>query len=123
VLAEGRALADSLIAAGHQALPDRTSCPPSRSCHSSHASLTSPGKTVQSWSQRPPGWLAAMAILVARDNLAMGNGTDQLTSPAETAGLIEQPRTADITLTYDPDTQTIRIHGSDPVAVTASRDR
>jgi site-specific DNA recombinase len=44
-------------------------------------------------------------------------------APAETAGLIEQLRTADITLTYDPDTMTIRTQGSDPVAVIASRDR
>ena len=67
--------------------------------------------------------LAAAAILLARGNPATGNGTVQLTSPAETAGLIERLRTADITLTYDPDTQTIRTNGSDPVAVTASRDR
>ena len=67
--------------------------------------------------------LAAVAILLARGNPATGNGMVQLTSSAETAGLIEQLRTADITLTYDPDTQTIRTHGSDPVAVTACRDR
>jgi site-specific DNA recombinase len=65
--------------------------------------------------------LAAAAILLARGNPATGNGTVQLTGPAETAGLIEQLRTADITLTYDPATQTIRTHGSDPLAVIASR--
>jgi len=67
--------------------------------------------------------LAAVAILLARGNPVTGDESVQLISPAETAGLIDQLRTADITLTYDPDTQTIRTHGSDPVAVTASRDR
>ena len=67
--------------------------------------------------------LAAVAILLARGNPVTGDESVQLTRPAETAGLIDQLRTADITLTYDPDTQTIRTHGSDPVAVTASRDR
>ena len=47
----------------------------------------------------------------------------QVTAPAETAGLIDQLRTAGVILTYDPDTRTIRTGDSDPVAVTVGRDR
>jgi hypothetical protein len=61
--------------------------------------------------------LAAVAILLAGAGQANGNGTRQITAPAETAGRIDQLRSAGITLTYDPDTQTIRTSSSDPVAV------
>ena len=52
--------------------------------------------------------LAAVAILLARDGQAPASGTAQVTAPAETAGLIDQLRAAGVTLTYDPDTRTIR---------------
>ena len=45
--------------------------------------------------------------------------TMQITSPDETAALIDQLRTAGITLTYDPDTRTIRTGDSVIAAVTA----
>ena len=45
----------------------------------------------------------------------------QVTAPAETAGLIDRLRASGVTLTYDPDTRTIR--SGDSVAVTAGRDR
>jgi hypothetical protein len=67
--------------------------------------------------------LAAVAILLASGGDATNDRTMQLTAPAQTAGLIDQLRTASITLTYDPDTQTIRTCDSNPVAVTAGRQR
>ena len=45
----------------------------------------------------------------------------QVTAPDETAGLIDRLRASDVTLTYDPDTRTIR--SGDSVAVIAGRDR
>jgi hypothetical protein len=100
---------------------------PAYRCRHGHASAArpDPGRPKNTYVREDQilPHLAAVAILLARGNPATGNGTVQLTSPAETAGLIEQLRTADITLTYDPDTMTIRSQGSDPVAVTASRDR
>jgi len=47
----------------------------------------------------------------------------QVTAPGEAAGLIDQLRTAGITLTYDPDTRTIRTSGGDSVGVTVDQDR
>ena len=47
----------------------------------------------------------------------------QITSPDEAAALIDQLRTAGITLTYDPDTRTIRSGDSAIAAVTLGRDR
>jgi hypothetical protein len=45
----------------------------------------------------------------------------QITAPGRAAGLIDQLRTAGITLTYNPDTRTIR--SSDSAAVTVGQDR
>ncbi len=47
----------------------------------------------------------------------------QITAPAEVAGLIGQLQDHGVTITYDPDTQTISTGGGDPVAVTTGRDR
>src|SRR5271157_1549716 len=66
--------------------------------------------------------LAALAIILTGDQVQEG-GTVQITAPAEVAGLIGQLRDHGVTITYDPDTQTISTGGSDPVAVTAGRDR
>jgi len=66
--------------------------------------------------------LAAMAILLAGDGQARDLGTVQVTAAAQTAGLIDQLRASGAVLTYDPDTQTIRAVGSNPVAVTAGRN-
>ena len=49
--------------------------------------------------------------------------TMQITSPDEAAALIDQLRTAGITLTYDPDTRTIRTGDRAIAAVTVGRDR
>ena len=67
--------------------------------------------------------LAAVAILLARGSQANGDGTRQLTTPAETAGLIDQLRTAGVILTYDPGTLTIRTRDDNPIAVTMGRNR
>lgn len=69
--------------------------------------------------------LAAMAILLAGNDMGRGerNGIMQLTTPSETAGLIDQLRTAGIILTYDPDTRTVRAGDSHPLAVTAATSR
>jgi DNA invertase Pin-like site-specific DNA recombinase len=67
--------------------------------------------------------LAALAILLGGDDRTLPDGTLQVTAPGETAGLIDQLRTAGITLTYDPDTRTIRTGGRDSVGVTVGQDR
>jgi hypothetical protein len=67
--------------------------------------------------------LAALAILLASDGQAQSRSTLQVSVPAETAGLIDRLRASGAVLTYDPETRTIRADGSDPVAVTAGRDR
>jgi hypothetical protein len=67
--------------------------------------------------------LAAIAILHADVDHAKSDGTIQITTPVETAGLIDQLRTAGIILTYDPDTQTIRADDSHPLMVTAAASR
>ena len=67
--------------------------------------------------------LAAVAILLARGSQANGDGTRQLTTPAETAGLADQLRTAGVILTYDPGTLTICTRDDNPIAVTMGRNR
>jgi hypothetical protein len=67
--------------------------------------------------------LAALAILLAGDDQALPDGTMPVTVPGEAAGLIDQLRTAGITLTYDPDTRTIRTGDNDSVAVTVGQNR
>ena len=63
--------------------------------------------------------LAAVAILLGSDQAPSGN-TMQATSPEEAAALIGQLRTAGITLTYDPDTRTLRTGDSSVAAVAVS---
>jgi site-specific DNA recombinase len=67
--------------------------------------------------------LAAMALVLVGDSRARGSGTVQVTAAAQTAGLIDQLRASGAVLTYDPDTRTIHADGSNPVAVTAGRNR
>jgi hypothetical protein len=50
-------------------------------------------------------------------------GNTGLTRPAETASLIGQLRNAHITLTYNPDTRTLRTGDSSAVTVVVDRDR
>jgi hypothetical protein len=47
----------------------------------------------------------------------------QVTAPGEVAGLIDQLRTAGITLTYDPETRTIHTGDSGVAAVTVGQHR
>jgi hypothetical protein len=53
---------------------------------------------------------------------ALPDGIVQVTTPGETADLIDQLRTAGITLTYDPDTRTIRTGDRGSLAITVSQD-
>ena len=50
------------------------------------------------------------------------SGTTQIMAPDETAALIDQLRTAGITLTYDPDTRTLHTSDSNIAAVAVSQD-
>jgi hypothetical protein len=65
--------------------------------------------------------LAAVAILLGRDE-APPDGGVQITAPDETAALIDKLRTAGITLTYDPETRTLRIGDSSIAAVAVGLD-
>jgi site-specific DNA recombinase len=65
--------------------------------------------------------LAALAILLGGDQ-APSNCTMQVTAPGEAAGLIDQLRAAGITLTYDPDTRTVRTGDNEIVAVAIGQD-
>ena len=66
--------------------------------------------------------LTAQAILLNSVDQALPDGTMQVTTPDETADLIDQLRTAGITLTYDRTTRTIRTGDRDSLAVTVSED-
>jgi hypothetical protein len=63
-----------------------------------------------------------MAMLLADDGRVGDSGTMQITDRAETACLTDRLRTAGVTLTYDPDSRTIRTGGNSAVAVTAGRN-
>lgn len=66
--------------------------------------------------------LTALAILHAGCGEAQDGDAVPVTAPAEAAGPIDQLRASGVTLTYDPDTRSIRTGDSDGVAVTAGRD-
>ena len=97
---------------------------PAYRCRHGHTSATSPDprrpKNTYVREDQILPHLAALAILHVGHGQAHG-GTMQVTAPAETAGLIDRLRASDVTLTYDPDTRTIR--SGDSVAVIAGRDR
>ncbi len=100
---------------------------PAYRCRPGYTSATSPGpgrpkNTYVREDQILPR-LAALALILAGGQGEGGDATMQITAPAEVGGLIDQLRDHGVTLTHDPDTQTIRTGGSDPVAVTAGRDR
>jgi hypothetical protein len=63
--------------------------------------------------------LAAIAILLASGQAQ--SITAKLTAPTETAELIGQLRASGTVLTYDPDTQTIRVGDGAAVAITTGR--
>ena len=100
---------------------------PAYRCRHGHTSAASPDparpKNVYVREDQILPHLAAIAILHAGASHTKGDLTLQITTPAQTAGLIDQFRTAGITLTYDPDTQTIRAGGTHPLAVTAAASR
>ena len=62
--------------------------------------------------------LAAVAILL-RDH-ALPDGSMQVAAPGQVTALIDQLRTADITLIYEPDTRTLRTGDSSIAAVAVS---
>jgi hypothetical protein len=95
-------------------------------CRHSHTSATHPDprrpKNAYIREAQILPHLAALAILLGGAQ-KLPRGTRQVTAPGEATGLIDQLRTAGITLTYDPDTRSIRTGDSDVVAVTACQDR
>ena len=100
---------------------------PAYRCRHGHASATrpEPGRPKNTYVREDQilPHLAAAAIVLATGGQPGGNGTVQVTAPADTADLIGWLRASGAVLTYDPDTRTIRTNGGDPVAVTAGRDR
>jgi site-specific DNA recombinase len=68
----------------------------------------------------PP--LAALAILHAGDH-DTPHGSRKVTVSGEAADLIDHLRTADVTLTYDPATRTLRTDTEDAIAVTTGHAR
>ena len=70
-----------------------------------------------------PAEVLALKALPAGGGQVRGNGTVQVIASAQTAGLIDRLRASGADLTYDPDTRTIRTDGSNPVAITAGRNR
>jgi site-specific DNA recombinase len=67
--------------------------------------------------------LAAMAILLAaRCGTPADAGTGQVTTPGETADLIDQLRAGGVILTYDPDTHAIRGGDNSTIAVTTDQN-
>ena len=100
--------------------------PAYRCCHG-HSSAARPGpgrpKNAHVREDQILPHLAALAILLGGDNQRLPGGTMRVTAPGEVAGLIDQLRTAGNTLTYDPDTRTIRIGDSGIAAVTIGQHR
>jgi site-specific DNA recombinase len=94
---------------------------PAYRCRHGHASAThpDPGRPKNTYVREDQilPHLAAVAILLASGGHAQDSGTAQITDPAETACLIDQLRTAGVSLTYDPDTRTIRTGDNSTVAV------
>ena len=105
----------------------RSNGKPAYRCRHGHTSAArpEPGRPKNSYVREDQivPHLAALAILLGGDAQALPDGTMQVTAPSEAADLIDQLRTAGITLTYDPDTRTIRTGDSDVVAVTVGQDR
>jgi site-specific DNA recombinase len=99
---------------------------PAYRCRHGYTSATRPGpgrpKNTYVREDQILPHLAAMAILLCGDSHVPSSGTAQVTASAKTADLIDQLRASGVVLTYDPDTQTIRADGSNPVAVTAGRN-
>jgi hypothetical protein len=65
--------------------------------------------------------LAALAILAVGGSPDDG-GTIGITTPIQSADLIDQLRASGVVLTYDPDTRTIRTGGSGVIAVTTGHN-
>ena len=99
---------------------------PAYRCRHGHTTATrpEPGQPKNTYIREDQilGHLAAVAILLGRNEVPFG-GAMQVTCPDEAAALIDQLRTAGITLTYDPDTGTIRTGDSGIAAITVGRDR
>jgi DNA invertase Pin-like site-specific DNA recombinase len=100
---------------------------PAYRCRHGHPSATrpDPGRPKNTHIREdqilPP--LAALAILVAGGGTADDGGMVQITTPTQSADLIDQLRASGAVLTYDPDTRTIRTGGSGVIAVTTGHNR
>ncbi len=95
---------------------------PAYRCRHGHTSATrsDPGRPKNTYVREDQilPHLAAIAILLG--DHALLNGSVQVTAPTEIAALIDQLRTAGITLTYEPDTRTLRTSDSSIAAVAVS---
>jgi hypothetical protein len=100
---------------------------PAYRCRHGHTSAASPhpGKVTNTYVREDQilPHLAAIAILLRGSGQPpprSGKNSAQVTSPAKAADLIDNLRTAGVTLTYDPDQRTLRCN--DHIAVTIGND-
>ena len=98
---------------------------PAYRCRHGHISATcpEPGRPKNTYVREDQilPHLAAVAILLADNHQVRGGTGPQLTPPAEAAVLIDRLRASGRTLTYDPETRTLRT--GDNVATTVGSDR
>jgi site-specific DNA recombinase len=102
---------------------------PAYRCRHGHTSATSPDparpKTTYVREDQVLPHLAAIAILLDAPALTparQSRGLAQVTGPDGTAVLIDRLRADSVVLTYDPDDQTLRAGGHDPLSVTIGKN-
>jgi site-specific DNA recombinase len=122
-----RYLLAGLLACGRRLESAWSNGKPAYRCRHGHPSATRPDparsrNTYVREDQILPH-LAALAILVAGGGTADDGRMVQITTPAQSADLIDQLRASGAVLTYDPDTGTIRTGGRGMIAVTTGHNR